>query len=222
MTDLTGMGRLVSKDERDHNHLMTRRRDAGPITQRYWSSAGVLDQGAKPECVGFSGHKWLTSFPIKNIPSFSPSELYKAAQANDEWPGDDYEGSSVRGCFKALKDLGYVNEYKWAFDIEPVIDHLLTVGPVVVGTSWIEGMFMADDAGYIDDIGGNVVGGHAYLLIGCNRTRKTPSGKRGAFRILNSWGEGWEDRGRAWISFEAMQQLLANDGEACTATELKK
>jgi C1A family cysteine protease len=80
-------------------------------------------------------------------------------------------------------------------------------------------MFMADSEGYIDDIGGKDVGGHAYVLIGANRLKQSKHGI-GAVRILNSWGTGWEDHGRAWISFEMLRWLLSQDGEACAATEL--
>ncbi len=221
-----GLGRLVKEDTRDKKFLLPRRAEATNITSRYWTAKPALDQGATPQCVGFSGYQWLTSFPIRNKPAFTPTELYKEAQKRDEWPGEDYAGSSVRGCFKVLKDKGFVSEYLWAETVDHVVDHLLTIGPVVVGTRWSIGMFMADNQGYIDDIGGNAVGGHAYLLIGANRLRKKKDGKKGAVRVLNSWGPNWGDEtsgratGRAWLSFKALEELMEQDGEACTATEL--
>lgn len=219
-SELAGLGRLVSKDDRDKKYLLPRRAEAATRTQRYWATQPALDQGATSQCVGFSGYQWLTAFPLRNRPTFTPAELYKAAQQQDEWPGDDYEGSSVRGLFKVFKDKGYVTEYRWADSVDAVVDHLLTTGPVVMGTNWTNGMFMADDQGYIDDIGGAATGGHAYLLIGANRKRKKADGKVGAVRLLSSWGDKWADRGRAWMSFDALAELIAQDGEACTATEL--
>jgi hypothetical protein len=180
----------------------------------------VLDQGATPQCVGYSGFGFLLNGPVTNIPHFTPTDLYHYAQQNDEWPGEDYEGSSVRGLFKALQTLGYIKEYKWAFSVQPIVDHLLLVGPVVMGTIWTEGMFAADHAGFIDDIGGNVAGGHAYQLIGVNKLMRTPHGV-GAVRMVNSWGASWEDHGRAWISFQMLEWLLSQDGEACTSLEIK-
>ncbi len=221
MNELAGLGRLVSQDERDKKFLLPRRKEAGRITQRYWTSKHALDQGASSACVGFSGFRWLTSYPISNSPSFSPFDLYHAAQKQDEWPGENYDGSSVRGLFKVFKEKDYVSEYRWAESVDHIVDHLLTTGPVVVGTSWTVGMFMADNHGYIDDIGGQSVGGHAYLLIGANRMREKADGTQGAVRILNSWGTGWAQKGRAWLSFKALAELMAQDGEACTATELK-
>lgn len=54
--------------------------------------------------------------------------------------------------------------------------------------------------GFIRSTGASV-GGHAYTLIGASR-------ERGAFRILNSWGRSWGERGRAWISGEDLQHLV--------------
>lgn len=221
MNEQAGLGRLLKKDERDRKFLLPRRAEAANKNSRYWPAQVALDQGATSQCVGYSGYQWLTAFPVSNQPSFTPTDLYHEAQKQDEWPGEDYDGSSVRGCFKALKDKGYVSEYLWADNVEAIVDHLLTIGPVVMGTGWKEGMFMADKSGYIDDIGGKSVGGHAYCLIGANRLKINRGGHKGAVRILNSWGPGWASKGRAWLSFTALDELLHQDGEACTATELR-
>jgi hypothetical protein len=221
MTDLAGLGRLVSKDERDKKYLLSRRPEAAAKQYRYWKTQPALDQRDTSECVGYSAYQWLTAFPISNRPDFTPTDLYRLAKANDEWPGSNYEGSSVRGAFKALKAKGYVSQYRWAPGSREIVDHLLTVGPVVVGTAWTVGMFMPDRLGCIDDVGGEVTGGHAYLLIGANRKKSTPNGL-GAVRILNSWGPSWAENGRAWMSFKFLDWLMKQDGEACTATEIRR
>lgn len=220
MSDLIGLGRLEAKDERDAKFQLAPRREAANRTNRYWTSRPALDQGATSQCVGYSGYQWLTSFPISNKPRLAPEGLYRAAQLVDEWPGENYEGTSVRALFRVLKTEGYVSEYRWAPDVATIVDHLLTVGPVVVGTIWTYGMFMADREGYIDDIGGNVIGGHAYLLVGASRTRKSKQHGIGAVRVLNSWGPSWSEKGRAWLSFAALEWLMSQDGEACSAMEL--
>lgn len=221
MTDQTGLGRLISKDERDNKYLLPHRPEALAKDHHYWTTVTpTLDQGGTSQCVGFSTYQWLTAFPISNRPSFTPTDLYRMAQELDEWEGTDYEGSSVRGAFKALKTMGYVSEYQWATGIGAIVDHLLTVGPVVVGTNWTDGMCMPDKTGCIDDIGGRAVGGHAYLLVGANRFKHTLNGL-GAVRVLNSWGSSWGENGRAWLSFQALDELMRQDGEACTATEVK-
>lgn len=220
MNKLAGLGRLSQPDERDKKYLLPRNAAAKSLTQRYWTAFPAMDQGGTSQCVGYSGYQWLTASPVRNMPKFEPENLYYAAQDVDEWPGTNYEGTSVRALFKVLKARGLVAEYRWAFDAETVIDHLLTRGPVVVGTDWTTGMFMADKEGYIDDIGSASVGGHAYLLIGANRNRKKKNGTKGAVRVLSSWGTKWADGGRAWLSFKALDELIKRNGEACTATEI--
>ncbi len=41
--------------------------------------------------------------------------IYELAQHYDEWPGSDYEGSSVRGAMKALHKHGVCEEYYWPY-----------------------------------------------------------------------------------------------------------
>ena len=219
VSELAGMGRVASPDPRDQRFMLPRTYSLLPY--RYWITQPPLDQGDSPHCVGYSGFRWLTSYPVLNQPGFSASQLYKRAQQHDEWPGDDYDGSSVRGLFKYLKSVGYVSEYRWGFDADVVVDHVLSKGPVVVGTEWTKGMFMPDEEGYIDDFGGESAGGHAYLVTGASKIRSNSFGRVGAVRILNSWGEGWSDRGRAWMSLDFFRELMKRDGEACTATEVK-
>jgi hypothetical protein len=221
MTEQLGLGRLVSKDDRDRGFMLAPKRAPTFKSYQYWTAKPALDQGSTPQCVGYSSYQWLTAFPVKNVPPFTPSDIYREAQLIDEWPGEDYDGTSVRAAFKILKAKGYVAEYRWAYDVETIVNHLLTVGPVVMGTVWTDGMFMADDEGYIDDVGGREVGGHAYVLIGANRNRKSERHGVGAVRVLNSWGTNWEDKGRAWLSFKGLEWLLAQDGEACAANEIK-
>ncbi len=151
----------------------------------------------------------------------SEAEFYKACQRDDEWEGESYDGTSVRAAFKQLQKAGMVSEYRWAFRVGPMVSHILAVGPVVVGTDWHMSMFQEDRHGYIYPGTGTPVGGHAYLVAGADTKRKNPDGTTGAVRIVNSWGKGWADRGRAWITLDAMDALLRYDGECATATEVR-
>jgi len=137
--------------------------------------------------------------------------VYRDAQVVDEWPGENYNGTSVRAGAKVLADRGHIGEYRWAWDLETVVRALLDVGPVVVGTNWYSGMFEPNQG--IIDISGTVAGGHAYLLNGVNRNK-------GMIRLKNSWGRDWGSRGHAYISFEDMDRLIKEDGEACLALEI--
>jgi len=62
---------------------------------------------------------------------------------------------------------------------------------------------------------GEKMGGHAYLLDGINVNKKL-------IRIKNSWGKNWGKKGFAYISFEDMEKLILDQGEACLAIEIEK
>jgi len=208
-------GRLYKPDKRDKKFLMKPNlREAALVSYRYWFTGDPLDQGSTPQCVGYSGYQYLRAGPIRNLKlPFTASQLYKLAQENDEWEGSDYEGSSVRGLMKGLNKKGYVTEYQWTWDVNVLAAHVLTIGPVCVGTNWLTNMVdVAPDN--ILDVSGGVEGGHAYLICGANQKKKM-------LRMINSWGKNWGQNGKAWIRYEDFQSLLDADGEACTATEVK-
>lgn len=138
--------------------------------------------------------------------------MYTEAQKEDEWEGTDYDGTSVRAGAKVLQALGYIETYLWAWDINTLIESVLTLGPVVVGTTWYEGMFEPDRrTGQVRPTG-RIVGGHAYVITGASR-------KSGKFRFKNSWSRGWGLNGRFTMTFEDFEMLLNDDGEACLAVE---
>lgn len=217
---LAGLGRLREWDDLNLEHKLPRRAVPRDVRQRYWHAGPILDQGSTPQCVGYAGHGWLSAGPVVNRPKISPTELYFLAQDNDEWPGRNYEGTSTLGLMKALKKLGYIDEYKWALDAETVVAWLLTSGPVLIGSDWFEDMAAPDREGFLHPEGENY-GGHEWLLIGANRDRRTPSGTKGAVRMVNSWGDNWADRGRAWLAIPDLDRLIKNNGEAVASPEIK-
>jgi hypothetical protein len=214
-------GRRYAKDERDAQYPLRAAIPHSTLTRKTWFTGKPLDQGSTPQCVAYSGTKWLTSAPVRNKKKWDITWLYKECQKNDEWPGEDYDGTSVRGLFKTLQQQGYVSEYRWATDVTTMANHILTVGPLVVGTNWYENMFDIDASGFLN-VSGALAGGHAWLLKGVSLVKKCPDGSKGAFRMINSWGITWGQKGMAWVSFKDMTRLIAEEGEACTATEIKK
>jgi hypothetical protein len=221
MASLIGLGRHHAPDTRDRKYALHPPTAPASRTSRYWLSLGeAFDQGATSMCVAYSGVRWLVTRPVVNAP-IPFADLYADARANDEWEGEDYDGTSVRGLFKALKTRGLVSEYRWAFDAETVVNHLLTTGPVVLGITWKMDMFSPDRWGYIS-FTGEPAGGHAIAAIGVNRKKVHPLTKEvGAIRLINSWGTGWAEKGRCWVSLSDLQHMLDDSGEACTAMEIK-
>jgi hypothetical protein len=218
LTELVfGLGRGISIDNRDKNYLIKDKItiNKSPIISRYWEQNEWWgNQGITPQCVGYSWAHWIEDGPVKHggtPPIVHPTLIYKESQKIDEWPGENYDGTSVRAGAKYLQQTKRIKNYYWAFDINTLINTVLNVGPVVAGTYWYRNMFYPDRNGNIR-IGGPIVGGHAYVINGID-TRKR------LFRIKNSWGRGWGLQGNAYISFTDMERLIKMNGEICLATE---
>ncbi len=223
-----GLGRQISVDPRDRRHLAA----PPPATQieirkKQWRTGKVLDQGKTSQCVAYTGEQFLASAPVKNNYYKTPAELYKLCQQNDEWEGEspEYEGTSGRALFKVLRDAGFIESWQNAFDLDSVVRTLLTSGPVAIGSNWFNSMFypaMFNGDSFIKyDTASGVAGGHEWLIIGANLDKHCPDGSRGAVRMVQSWGSDWGMRGKAWVAFTDMAQLISNNGDALTAVELK-
>lgn len=219
------LGRVFRPDNRDMNFQMKSLLPTKLTTNtyKYWCpNFWWGNQENTPYCVAFSWAHWLAEGPITqirqrvingNIP-IDTTYLYNEAQKNDDWEGEDYDGTSVRAGAKILKRDGFISGYTWAWDIETIKTALLTKGPLVVGTWWTYDMFFPNSNGIIT-FTGQKMGGHAYLLDGINLNKKL-------IRIKNSWGKGWGKNGFAYISFDDMEKLILDQGEACLAIEMEK
>lgn len=200
-------GRYRIDDERDRGYLMRAKRTKR--TSRSWRYGRLLDQGGGPQCVGYSWAAWFLCSPISQLP-MQPEGIYRFAQHEDEWVGNNYDGSSVRGAAKALTFTGHITEYRWAFNVDTVVNYILEKGPVVLGTNWYAGM----EDGLRMTASGRKLGGHSYLAYGANQKRETIS-------IRNSWGSEWGRNGNGTMGFGDLERLLREDGEACTAVEAR-
>jgi hypothetical protein len=187
----------------------------GTLTSKYWDDNSWWgDQGNTPECVGYAWAHWIADGPITHSgvqPPISPDLIYHQAQLVDEWPGTNYDGTSVRGGAKYLNNSGKIGNYYWAYDVPTMVTTLLTIGPVVIGSNWYNNMFYPNSNGLIS-IGGGIAGGHAYVINGVDTVTRL-------FRIKNSWGQSWGKQGHAFISFDDMTRLINENGEICLAIE---
>ncbi len=216
-----GLGRFYAPDERDNAYLL--RELTGPASldslpaYKYWSSPYCLDQGATPKCTAFSAKTLLMNNPVRQIGEHpTTDEIYTYAQNNDAWPGTDYEGSSVRAAMKALVYYTTVTTYRWAFTLDDAVRWVSLYGTLNLGTDWHKDMsrpYIGSDGRSWIEPTGTLQGGHAYLLNGVNR-------EQGKFRMENNWGREWGDNGFAWISFDSVEYLLSQNGEAACPTEV--
>ncbi|MBA3354262.1 MAG: hypothetical protein H0U23_17865 [Blastocatellia bacterium] len=134
-------------------------------------------------------------------------DIYRKAREVDEWPGEDYDGTSVLAGIKIATDKGYYSEYRWAFGLNDLLLAVGYRGPAILGINWYSSMLTPDTDGYIK-VGGNISGGHAILCNGVSLRRQ-------AVRLENSWGEDWGDDGACWLPFKDLNILLYEQGEAC-------
>ena len=208
-------GRDRLRDNRDYDYLIMAPTSRRPW--RYWNDNGWWgDQGFTSQCVGYAFAHYLEDGPITHrdvAPVATPRKIYTLAKTLDEWEGTSYEGTSVRGGAKALQAMGWISEYRWTWDLMTLVDTILDVGPVVVGTAWKSGMDNWSRSGVLD-VSGRTLGGHAYIVNGVNVSK-------GLFRMKNSWGRSWCKRGHAYITFDGMRKLIEEDGEVCLAIENK-
>lgn len=217
------MGRIPVADERDANYpFRAVLREVSELRRNDWWDDGWWgDQGYDPHCVAFAWAHQLADGPrLVSIfdhrrPGVDTRDLYCAAKIIDPWDGDCtrplYDGTSVRAGAEVLRRWGLIDEYRWAYNAWEVAQAVLTVGPVVVGTTWYEGMTWPSGQHVMQPTGA-VEGGHAYVVNGVDLDKMR-------FRIKNSWGRDWGTGGRAYISYDNLNMLLKDRGEACVALQ---
>jgi hypothetical protein len=75
----------------------------------------ILDQGREGACTGFALAA-VVNFLLRQRGSqrlVSPRMLYELARRYDEWPGENYVGSSARGAMKAWERHGVCTRHEW-------------------------------------------------------------------------------------------------------------
>lgn len=173
-----------------------------------WRCDAWLDQGNEGACVGFAVAHEAVSKPVvvKEVTAAIAHAVYKKAQLLDDWPDDTpYEGTSVLAGMKAGVDRGWFLGYNWAFGLEELVLAVGYKGPAVLGLNWYETMRDPQN-GFIAP-GGSLAGGHAIL---CNAVDI----KARTFTLHNSWGQSWGINGECRITFDSMDRLLHEYGEA--------
>lgn len=183
----------------------------------------ILDQKSEGACTGFAV---AAAINILNQCTqcdtvVSPRMLYEMAKRNDEWPGEEYDGSSLRGAIQGWKNMGVCEEEYWPYRmgankgeltiaaaknarnhtigayyrIKPVISDFhaaLNEAGVIAVSAKVHKGWNAPDNGQIEHHD-KPTGGHAFIIVGYNDK---------GFWIQNSWGKSWGDNGVALWSYE--------------------
>jgi hypothetical protein len=207
-------------DPRDWILAAVTPRPARTRGRKQWRNPIRLQQETEGACVGGG---WLGHANSEPNPNAFPNDLlfaiYRAAQKRDPWPGEDYEGTSVKAGADVVR-LGLVPEvgvqirgYAVTRSVETVALHILNVGPVVIGVDWDTGMDEVDDRGYVHPLSGKFRGGHCVVLDGVEWG--TPRADRCMFP--NTWGKEWGFNGRGKFHATDLQALLSRPGAIAVA-----
>lgn len=114
----------------------------------------LMDQGSEGACVGFGSTRAMM---LLNRRRYDARWLYHEAQKIDEWPGENYDGTSVRAGMDVLRLEGHrrvwgthtgtinptegISENRWARSVEEVMACLQSpryeaMGMVPILNSW--------------------------------------------------------------------------------------
>jgi hypothetical protein len=188
----------------------------------------ILDQGQEGACTGF-GLATVANYLLirrKVVPNSSPVSarmIYEMARRYDEWPGENYSGSSARGAMKGWHKHGICSAECWPYkssDTGSLLNDARTSDAlnrplgayyrvnhkdlVAMHTAMAEvGILYATGivhAGWNAVKGDGLIpykseptGGHAFAIVAYDG--------RG-FWIQNSWGNDWGKQGFALITYD--------------------
>ena len=196
----------------------------------------VLDQGTEGACTGF-GLAAVVNFLHHNRGDFSAAQkakyekkengasarmLYEMARRYDEWQGENYDGSSVRGAMKGWAKHGVCTWGQWPYNANDpgrltpsrqfdALRHTLgayfrvrhlhlnqmqaalkEAGILYASASVHEGWRRVGGDGIIR-YSPRLIGGHAFAIVGYD--------DRG-FWVQNSWGPRWGNKGFCHLGYD--------------------
>ncbi|MFC5408248.1 C1 family peptidase [Larkinella bovis] len=200
----------------------------------------ILDQGQEGACTGF-GLATVANYLLRKrkvIPDknpVSPRMLYEMARRYDEWPGEDYDGSSARGAMKGWHKHGICGDECWPYQVDvrnerltddrtkdalkrPLgayyrVNHKDLVAMhtamaevgILYATATVHEGWQQVQADGLIHYSEQVLGGHAFAIVAYDQN---------GFWIQNSWGESWGKGGFAQISYD---DWLANGTDVWVA-----
>jgi hypothetical protein len=216
-----GLGRHVLHDARSLDY------DAATLVEHvtrerttYHPRQGeIFDQGDVGACTAMAALGVLNTEPFARSSLFTTRDALAFygletqlddSQIPGRYPPDD-TGSTGLWSMKALKHEKLIDAYRHAFSLTTV-KKLLQVSPVSIGIPWFNSMFTVDRDGFVVvQTFSGLAGGHQIVGSGVDFERQ-------AVEITNSWGEDWGKKGRAFIRFTHLDQLLKLHGDVSVPT----
>ena len=188
----------------------------------------ILDQGKEGACTGF-GLATVANYLLRrrkiipDVKPVSPRMIYEMARRYDEWPGENYTGSSARGAMKGWHKHGICGDECWPYLLKskdsglndlrtsdalkrPLgayyrVNHqdLISMHSamaevgILYATSSVHAGWSNVKKDGIIPFSERMIGGHAFAIVAYD--------ERG-FWIQNSWGKDWGLKGFALISYD--------------------
>jgi hypothetical protein len=184
-----------------------------------------LDQGQTGTCEGNAWTNCLIAGPVTHptFPDFSDSQAAEAfaRKLYVDATGDAtlQLGATTRSILRTLLGRGQIGAYHRCASVDEIVQTLLTVGPVCIGTPWFNSMdspYVGEDGHtyvYVDE-GSGIRGYHETCLTAVDLAPETGQ----AFvRDENSWGHSFGDNGTFRILLDDLHVLYL--GDAYTVTE---
>ncbi len=187
-------------------------------------SLAILDQGREGACTGFGLAAVINLLNVRRDRQIrvSPRMLYEMARRFDEWPGEEYSGSSCRGSIRGWHNMGVCTEELWPYKMNDnsalSIDRAKDARSNTIGAYYrlrhdivdfhaalneVEVLYVSatvHSGWYKNSIRDGVIpfredpiGGHAFAIVGYNDK---------GFWVQNSWNPGWGINGVALWTYE--------------------
>ena len=219
-------------DSRDHKYNDARPLTRPPVVDLSGKCSPIFDQGELGSCTGnawVGALEYEENLQAEKFVSFSRLFVYFNERLLDHDTDQD-AGAEIRDGIKTLVKWGVCAESLWPYDIskftqkpsleaysdavkhkalqyssvdqtENAITHALAAGhPVVFGIT-IYDSFESDEVaktGLVpmpDTETEQCQGGHAVLIVGYDYNKRL-------YKVRNSWGEDWGDKGYFYLPFE--------------------
>lgn len=192
----------------------------------------IMNQGQYHTSVGFAFAYTLSAeYKRKTGKSviFSAQSIFVEARKYDEWPGEQYKGTSVLGAVKGLTEVGAYLESDWPYErkgsplphkapvikiksytriqsdqLDQVINFLKEGKPVIVTLNATKDFAKVGQDGKIffsEDL--NFIGNHVLCFVGYN-------GVENEFKFANSWGKSWGNSGFGYIRQSDLQKIMTD------------